>query len=66
VLYQKIEHSIVNQRPVKRVKREIEKIYYDQAKGDLVSKSEKLTLQSNTIYKIVYLEFGGMLAFDID
>lgn len=48
------------------MKREIEKVYYDQAKGDLVSKNEKLTLQSNTVYKIVPLEFGGFLAFDID
>ena len=53
-------------RPIKRVKREIEKATYDQAKGDLLSKNDKLVLASNTVYKIVSLDFGGFLAFDID
>lgn len=48
------------------MKREIEKTFYDQAKGDLTNKNEKLILPSNTVYRIVSLEFGGFLAFDID
>jgi hypothetical protein len=43
VLYQRIEHSLVQGKPVKRVRREIEKSYYDYQKGDLLSKNEKLT-----------------------
>jgi hypothetical protein len=43
VLYQRIEHSLVQGKPVKRIRREIEKSYYDYQKGDLLSKNEKLT-----------------------
>ena len=43
VLYQRIEHSLVQGKPVKRVRREIEKSYYDYQKGDFLSKNEKLT-----------------------
>lgn len=43
VLYQRIEHSLVQGKPIKRIRREIEKSYYDYQKGDLLSKNEKLT-----------------------
>jgi hypothetical protein len=61
-----MEHSIIQGRPIKRVKREIEKTIYDQSKGDLLSKNDKLVLPSNTVYKMVSLDFGGFLCFDID
>lgn len=66
ILYQRMEHSIIQGRPIKRIKREICKVCYDQGKGDLVSKNEKLVLPSNTVYKMVALDFGGFLCFDID
>lgn len=31
-----------------------------------MSKNEKLVLPSNTVYKMVPLDFGGFLCFDID
>lgn len=34
--------------------------------GDLTVRNEKLTLNSNTVYRIVSLDFGGFLCFDID
>lgn len=61
-----MEHGVIQGRPTKKIKREVEKHYYNIEKGDLTTKGEKLTFISNTVYKIVPLVFGGFLAFDID
>jgi hypothetical protein len=61
-----MEHSVIQGRPSKKVKRELEKCVYDSAKSDLVSKNEKLVFSSSSVYKVVPLVFGGFLACDID
>ena len=66
VLYQRIEHSTVQGKSTKRVKRELEKCVYDCSKTDLISKGEKLVFSSNSVYKVHPLVFGGFLAFDLD
>lgn len=66
VLYQRMEHGMSQGRILKKVKKEVEKHYFDNQRSDLSSKGEKLTLASDTVYKIVPLAFGGFICFDID
>lgn len=52
ILYQRIDHKVVNGRPEKETVREIEKIGYDQIRGELVTLNQVIKLASNTYYKI--------------